>query len=65
LVGDMWGYPPAAPALSTGQRWPGILLASMPSAPVGARLAHTLRLPVLKRVFAILVLLAAAKLLSG
>jgi len=59
------GLPPG----STGfVYWPavaGILLASMPSAPIGARLAHTFPLPVLKRIFAMLVLIVAAKLLWG
>jgi uncharacterized membrane protein YfcA len=48
--------------------WPavaGILVASVPSAPVGARLAHTLPLPALRRIFAALVFLVAAKLLAG
>jgi uncharacterized membrane protein YfcA len=41
------------------------LVASVPSAPVGARLAHTLPLPALRRIFAALVFLVAAKLLAG
>jgi len=57
------------PSGSTGfVYWPavvGILLASVPSAPIGARLARTLPLLVLKRIFALLVLVVAAKLLSG
>jgi len=59
------GLPPG----STGfVYWPavvGILLTSVPCAPLGARLAHTLPVPVLQRIFAILVLAVAAKLLFG
>ncbi len=46
--------------------WPavaGIVLASMPAAPLGARLAHTLPTVWLKRLFAIIVLLVAIKLI--
>jgi len=62
-----WGHAELPPGSTGFVYWPavaGILLASMPSAPIGARLAHTLPLPVLKRIFAVLVLLVAAKLLS-
>ena len=48
--------------------WPavaGILLASAPAAPFGARLAHSRPLPVLKRVFGVLVLVLGTKLLLG
>jgi uncharacterized membrane protein YfcA len=48
--------------------WPavgGILLASVPMAPVGARLAHTLPTITLKRIFGVLVLLMGGKLLAG
>jgi len=55
------------PAGSTGfVYWPAvvaILLASIPTAPLGARLAHSLPLAVLKRIFAMLVLIVAVKLL--
>jgi uncharacterized membrane protein YfcA len=55
--------------MSTGfVYWPavlGILLTSMPMAPLGARLAHSLPLPILTRIFGVLLLLVAAKLLLG
>jgi len=61
-----WGRD-GLPAGSTGfVYWPavvGILLASIPSAPLGALLAHSLPLLVLRRIFALLVLAVAAKLL--
>jgi len=63
-----WGHEGLPPGSTGFVYWPaviGILLAGMPSAPIGARLAHTLPLPVLKRIFAVLVLVVAAKLLSG
>ena len=66
LVG--WGREGLPPRSTGFVYWPavvGILLASVPTAPLGARLAHTLPVPVLKRVFGILVLVVAAKLLSG
>jgi uncharacterized membrane protein YfcA len=47
--------------------WPAvgaILTASVPSAPIGARLAHTLPLSALRRTFAVLVLLVAVRLLT-
>jgi uncharacterized membrane protein YfcA len=48
--------------------WPAavlILMASMPLAPLGARLAHRLPVAVLKRIFGILLLLVSARLLLG
>jgi uncharacterized membrane protein YfcA len=48
--------------------WPAvatILLASVPAAPFGARLAHSLPLPTLRRIFGVLVLLVAVKLFVG
>lgn len=61
-----WGRE-GLPTLSTGfVYWPavlGILLTSILTAPVGARLAHSLPVPVLSRFFGILLLLVAAKLL--
>jgi len=63
-----WGHEGLPPGSTGFVYWPavvGILLASMPSAPIGARLAHTLPLPMLKRIFAGLVLMVAAKLLLG
>lgn len=63
-----WGRE-GLPAGATGfVYWPavaGILLTSVPSAPLGARLAHTLPMPALKRIFALLVLIVAGKLLLG
>lgn len=63
-----WGRE-GLPVGSTGfVYWPavvGILFASAPAAPLGARLAHTLPLPVLKRIFALLVLVVGTKLLLG
>jgi uncharacterized membrane protein YfcA len=61
-----WGRE-GLPTLSTGfVYWPavlGILLTSILTAPVGARLAHSMPVPVLSRFFGILLLLVAAKLL--
>jgi uncharacterized membrane protein YfcA len=61
-----WGRE-GLPAGSTGfVYWPAvgaILLASIPTAPLGARLAHSLPLTLLKRIFAGLVLTVAVKLL--
>ncbi len=66
LVG--WGYQ-ELPSGSTGfVYWPavaGILLASIPFAPIGTHLAHALPRSVLERIFAVLVLVVAAKLLVG
>lgn len=63
-----WGRE-GLPGMSTGfVYWPavlGILVTSMPMAPLGARLAHSLPLPILTRVFGVLLLLVAAKLLLG
>jgi uncharacterized membrane protein YfcA len=58
---------PDLPPGSTGfVSWPafaGVALASILTAPVGAHLAHTLPVPVLKRVFAAVLVLVGAKLL--
>ena len=63
-----WGQA-ELPPLSTGfVYWPafaGIVLTSMLLAPVGARLAHSLPVQVLKRVFALLLLAVGVKLLLG
>jgi uncharacterized membrane protein YfcA len=68
FIATGWGQE-GLPWGSTGfVYWPavaGILVASVPSAPVGARLAHTLPLPALRRIFAVLVFLVAGKLLAG
>lgn len=61
-----WGRE-GLPAWSTGfVYWPAVaavLLASVPTAPLGARLAHRLPLPVLRRAFGILLLAVALRLL--
>ena len=61
-----WGRE-GLPEASTGfVYWPavaGILLASVPAAPLGAHLAHRLPVPLLKRVFGVLLLAIGAKLL--
>ncbi|QGU33590.1 sulfite exporter TauE/SafE family protein [Thermochromatium tepidum] len=63
LVG--WGRS-GLPDLSSGfVYWPAVLamlLASLPSAPLGAQLAHRLPVPHLKRLFGLLVLLIAGRL---
>lgn len=68
FIATGWGQE-GLPWGSTGfVYWPavaGILVASVPSAPVGARLAHTIPLPALRRIFAVLVFLVAGKLLAG
>jgi uncharacterized membrane protein YfcA len=63
-----WGRD-GLPAASTGfVYWPAvaaILLASVPAAPLGARLAHALPMVLLRRVFAVLVLIVSLKLMLG
>lgn len=65
---DGWGRE-GLPAGSTGfVYWPAvaaILVASVPAAPLGARLAHSLPLPLLKRIFGVLLLSVAVALLAG
>ncbi len=64
LVG--WGNQALPPGSTGFVYWPavaGVLLASAPAAPIGARLAHSLPLPMLKRIFAVLLLAVALKLL--
>lgn len=60
-----WGRE-GLPALSTGfVYWPAvvtILLASMPTAPLGAHLAHALPVALLKRIFGALLLIVALRL---
>lgn len=60
-----WGSA-GLPELSTGfVYWPAVwimLLASIPTAPLGARLAHALPVDVLKRLFGVLLLLVAWRL---
>ena len=66
LVG--WGREGLPPGSTGFVYWPavvGILLASVPAAPLGARLAHSLPLVVLKRIFAALVLMIGLKMLLG
>jgi uncharacterized membrane protein YfcA len=66
LVG--WGRE-GLPTGSTGfVYWPAvgaILLASVPAAPFGARVAHMLPVATLRRVFGVLLLIVAGKLLLG
>ncbi len=63
-----WGRA-GLPAASTGfVYWPGValmLVASMPTAPLGARLAHALPVTLLKRGFGILLLVVAGRLALG
>jgi uncharacterized membrane protein YfcA len=61
-----WGREGLPPGSTGFVYWPAvaaILLASMPTAPLGARLAHALPVHVLKRVFAVLVLAVAVRLM--
>ncbi len=61
-----WGREGLVPGSIGFVYWPAavlILLASVPLASVGARLAHRLPVVVLKRIFAILLLLVSARLL--
>jgi len=63
-----WGREGLPPGSTGFVYWPAvaaILVASAPSAPVGARLAHSLPMPMLKRIFGALVLVVALKLLLG
>ncbi|MEY6431103.1 sulfite exporter TauE/SafE family protein [Thioalkalicoccus limnaeus] len=64
LVG--WGRD-GLPAASTGfVYWPAVaamLVASIPTAPLGAHLAHTLPVTLIKRFFGLLLMLVAARLL--
>jgi uncharacterized membrane protein YfcA len=63
-----WGTEGLPPGSTGFVYWPavaGILLASVPFAALGARLAHSLPLSLLKRVFAVLLLVVAVKLLTG
>jgi uncharacterized membrane protein YfcA len=63
-----WGREGLPPGSTGFVYWPavlGILLASVPAAPVGARLAHSLPRAMLKRVFAVLVLVIGGKILLG
>jgi len=68
FVLEGWGRE-GLPAGSTGfVYWPAvaaILVASVPAAPLGARLAHGLPLPLLRRIFGVLLLLVAMELLAG
>ena len=63
-----WGDP-HLPAWSFGYLYLpallGIISASYITAPFGARLAHTLPIPVLKRIFAVLLLVIGVKMLVG
>ncbi len=60
-----WGRE-GLPALATGfVYWPAVavmLIASVPTAPLGVRLAHRLPVPILRRAFGVFLLLIAARL---
>jgi len=63
-----WGRAGLPPMSSGFVYWPAVLsmlLASIPTAPLGARLAHRLPVAVLKRAFGVLLLLIAAQLAFG
>jgi uncharacterized membrane protein YfcA len=63
-----WGREGLPPGSTGFVYWPAVgvmLLASVPAAPLGARLAHALPVSTLKRIFGILLLAVAAKLLLG
>jgi uncharacterized membrane protein YfcA len=63
-----WGREGLPPGSTGFVYWPavaGVLLASVPAAPWGARLAHRLPVAVLRRFFAVLVLVIGSKLLLG
>jgi uncharacterized membrane protein YfcA len=68
FIATGWGRA-GLPSASIGfVYWPavvGILMASIPTAPLGARLAHSLPLLALRRIFAVLVFVVALKLLTG
>jgi uncharacterized membrane protein YfcA len=66
LVG--WGRADLPSAATGFVYWPAvaaILLASMPTAPLGARLAHRLPVDVLRRAFGVLLLVVALRLAVG
>lgn len=63
-----WGREGLPPGSSGFVYWPAvglILLASLPAAPIGARIAHTLPVAGLRRMFALLILTMAAYLALG
>jgi uncharacterized membrane protein YfcA len=60
---DAPGLPPGSTGFVAWPAFAGVALASILTAPVGAHLAHTLPVPVLKRVFAAVLVLVGAKLL--
>jgi uncharacterized protein len=63
-----WGHKGLPPGSTGFVYWPavaGILAASIPSAPLGARLAHSVPVAALRRIFAVLVFVVSFKLLSG
>lgn len=60
-----WGRVDLPPLSSGFIYWPAvfiILAASIPTAPLGARLAHSLSVAMLKRIFGVLLILVAARL---
>ncbi len=68
FVVEGW-HNPVLPAGSTGYLyWPallGVVSASFLTAPIGARLAHSLPVKALKRVFALLLLVLGVRMLTG
>jgi uncharacterized protein len=68
LIVAGWGRA-GLPTLSSGfVYWPAVaamLLASVPAAPLGARLAHALPVSALKRIFGVLLVLIASRLAFG
>ncbi|AGA89414.1 putative permease [Thioflavicoccus mobilis 8321] len=62
-----WGRAGLPPASTGFVYWPAVaamLLASVPAAPVGAHFAHTLPVDLVKRIFAVLVILVGLRLLG-
>jgi uncharacterized membrane protein YfcA len=63
-LGDA-GLPPGSTGFVYWPALPGITIATLLSAPLGARLAHTISAGALQRVFALLLLFVGVKLLLG
>ncbi len=59
------GLPPGSTGFVYWPALPGITVATLLSAPLGARMAHTISVEALRRVFALLLLLMGVKLLFG
>jgi len=68
FIATGWGLPSLPAGASGFVYWPaagGIVVTSLLTAPLGAKLAHALPVPVLKRVFGVFLLLVAAKMIFG